>query len=180
MTNALAWLGRSSQSDEHYIADGEDIFRARTIRRLNRSDRYEKELLEKVVATPWATKGVGKQPTPDFVLRGGLPGREKVSEKTKVDQEQSGQQEGNEETKETQVDAKMKDDETTSSSSSSSQSGSSGSSMTNGPEIGDSEMSKNYRQKRQARLRSEGFRQYRVLLSQQLRRYPLSVEKKSR
>ena len=34
-------------------------------------------LLMKVVATPWATKGVGKQPTPDWVLRG-VPGKEKA------------------------------------------------------------------------------------------------------
>ena len=64
------WLGRGPQSDEHYIADGKEVYRSRTIRRLNRSDRYNKALLEKVVATPWATTGVGKQPTPEWVLKG--------------------------------------------------------------------------------------------------------------
>ena len=86
------WLGRCPQSDEHYIADGEEVFRSRTIRRLNRTDRYNKELLEKVVATPWATTGVGKQPTPEWVLKG-LPktaGEEKDEEDTNESKETSG------------------------------------------------------------------------------------------
>ena len=52
------------------MATAEDVFRTRTIRRLNKSDRYNKELLESIVSTPWATKGVGKQPTDDFILLG--------------------------------------------------------------------------------------------------------------
>ena len=70
------WLGRCTNSDEHYVATSEDVYRTRTIRRLNKSDRYKKELLDAMVSTPWATKGVGKQPTDDFVLLGvgGSPG----------------------------------------------------------------------------------------------------------
>ena len=52
------------------MATSEDVYRTRTIRRLDRSDRYNKELLNTIVSTPWATKGVGKQPTDDFVLQG--------------------------------------------------------------------------------------------------------------
>ena len=54
------WLGRCTNSDEHCVATSEDVFRTRTIRRLNKSDRYNKELLESMVSTPWATKGSGK------------------------------------------------------------------------------------------------------------------------
>ena len=64
------WLGRCTNSDEHYVATKDDVFRTRTIRRLNKSDRYNKELLDVITCTPWATKGVGKQPTDDFILQG--------------------------------------------------------------------------------------------------------------
>ena len=62
------WLGRCTQSDEHYVATGKDVYRTRTIRRLPKTERYHKELINKVLSTPWATKGIGKQPTDNFVL----------------------------------------------------------------------------------------------------------------
>ena len=36
------WLGRCTQSDEHYVANGTNVYRARSIRRLPKPDRYEK------------------------------------------------------------------------------------------------------------------------------------------
>ena len=81
------WLGRRTKSDEHYVATKDDVFRTRTIRRLNRSDRYNKELLDAVVSTPWATKGVGRQPTEDFVLQG-------TTSKSDTDTKDSDQPEG--------------------------------------------------------------------------------------
>ena len=61
-------------------------------------DRYNKALLEKVVATPWATTGVGKQPTPEWVLKGlpkglsktalGEEGKDEESTKDEKDQKQ--------------------------------------------------------------------------------------------
>ena len=62
------WLGRCTQSDEHFVGTKDNVFRTRTIRRLPKSDRYKKELLEGLQATPWSTRGVGRAPTDDFVL----------------------------------------------------------------------------------------------------------------
>jgi len=62
------WLGRCTQSDEHYVANQTNVYRTRSIRRLPKSDRCNKELLTTIVATPWATEGVGNAPTNNFVL----------------------------------------------------------------------------------------------------------------
>ena len=62
------WLGRCTQSDEHYVATKDNVYRTRAIQRIPRPERYNTELLKTMEATPWATRGVGKQPTTDFVL----------------------------------------------------------------------------------------------------------------
>ena len=77
------WFGRCTNSDEHYVATSEDVFRTRTIRRLNKSDRYNKVLLEGVMRALWATEGVWKQPTDDFILQGGSSSGADVAGDTK-------------------------------------------------------------------------------------------------
>ena len=79
------------------------MFRSRTIRRLNRSDRYNKELLEKVAATPWATAGVGKQPTPEWVLKG-LPRAGSTDRQADADTKDSEEQGDHSQKDETKMD----------------------------------------------------------------------------
>ena len=62
------WLGKCIRSDEHCVGTATGIYRTRTIRRLPSTDRYNRELLESVTSTPWETNGIGKTPTPFFVL----------------------------------------------------------------------------------------------------------------
>ena len=62
------WLGRCTQSDEHFVGTAEEVYRTTSIRRLPKSDRYNRTLLESMVCTPWSTRGVGRFPTNDFVL----------------------------------------------------------------------------------------------------------------
>lgn len=67
------WFGRCTQSDEHFVTTGDQVYRNRSIRRLHMVDRYQKELLEKINAVPWTTRGVGKSEEP-FILPRGLQG----------------------------------------------------------------------------------------------------------
>ena len=48
------WLGRDTENGEHLVsnADG-SVFRARSIRRLTPSMKYDKSLLDKLVGLPW-------------------------------------------------------------------------------------------------------------------------------
>jgi len=62
------WLGRCTQSDEHFVGTAINIYRTRSIRRLPRPERYNAELLQSMSGTPSATRGIGKAPTIDFVL----------------------------------------------------------------------------------------------------------------
>ena len=62
------WLGRCTQSDEHFVGTKDNIYRTRTVRRLPEKDKYDVKLLEAIVSTPWATRGVGEAPTVEFVL----------------------------------------------------------------------------------------------------------------
>ena len=62
------WLGKCSRSDEHFVATATRVYRTRTVRRLPPTDRYNRDLLESITSIPWETNGVGKTPTPSFVL----------------------------------------------------------------------------------------------------------------
>merc|ERR1711884_656242 len=57
------WLGRCTQSDEHFVTTGDKIYRTRSVRRLPLCDRYNKELILKAVAAPWTTRGIGRAST---------------------------------------------------------------------------------------------------------------------
>ena len=62
------WLGRCTQSYEHFVGTKDNIYRTRTVRRLPEKDKYDVKLLEAILSTPWATRDVGKAPTVEFVL----------------------------------------------------------------------------------------------------------------
>ena len=67
------WFGRCTQSDEHFVATDTNVYRTRSIRRQPLADKYKKELLATIDSTPWATRGVGKAATDDFVIAYPLP-----------------------------------------------------------------------------------------------------------
>ena len=66
------WLGRCTQSDEHFVGLGEVVYRTTSIRRLPRSEKYQRHLLEKLVAVPWKAQGIGHQQTPNWHLKPSL------------------------------------------------------------------------------------------------------------
>ena len=78
------WLGRCTQSDEHFVGTSLQVYRTTSIRRLPKADRYNKELLESITSTPWSTRGIGKGPTTDFVLP--LPEKQQLREQVVPDQ----------------------------------------------------------------------------------------------
>ena len=51
------WLGRTEGTDEHIIGDEHGVYMTRSIRRLNDSDQYMKELILKMKGLPWDLTG---------------------------------------------------------------------------------------------------------------------------
>ena len=48
------WLGRDTENGEHLVSNSEgSVLRARSIRRLTPSQKYDKSLLDKLVGLPW-------------------------------------------------------------------------------------------------------------------------------
>ena len=67
------WLGKCTQSDEHYVSTAQAVYRSRSIRRLPPSNRYDRELFITIETTPWRPRGLRKEPNPRFVLEGAQP-----------------------------------------------------------------------------------------------------------
>ncbi len=47
------WLGRTEGTDEHLTSDEQGVYMTRSIRRLNDSDKFTKELALKMKGAPW-------------------------------------------------------------------------------------------------------------------------------
>ncbi len=61
------WLGKCTYSDEHYVGTKDEVLRTMHVKRLPPSERYDKELLLQVTATPWKPK-LTQEEGPLFVL----------------------------------------------------------------------------------------------------------------
>lgn len=59
-----AWLGKSTQSDEHYVGSAEGVIRTRDINRLPKSGRYQVDYFRNVVGAPWQPR----RPEADYLV----------------------------------------------------------------------------------------------------------------
>ena len=73
------WLGKSLQSDEHYIGTTDGIRRCRSIWRRPENRRWSLEHLDKMKGSPWQPRGVPTvmPGTPGGVVAPGTPGRQR-------------------------------------------------------------------------------------------------------
>lgn len=55
------WLGKTYESDEHLLGTAEGVFTANTMRRFEKGNQVDKELLAKFIGVPWAL-GAGAGP----------------------------------------------------------------------------------------------------------------------
>ena len=62
------WIGKCTSTEEHLIGTKDGVVRARSIRRLPASDRFDKELYENFKGVPWRPRGPGTENIPDFVV----------------------------------------------------------------------------------------------------------------
>jgi len=86
------WLGKDTESDEHFVATSEGVKKARSVRRLSTSEQRDVELLKTIKATPWDPRGTKGRETDVFVLSRvpGAPGETlKQEEDAKVKAELS-------------------------------------------------------------------------------------------
>ena len=61
------WLGKDTESDQHFCADGSGVFKARTVKRFPPSKQCDLLLLQAVKARPWDPLGA-KHETDSFVF----------------------------------------------------------------------------------------------------------------
>ena len=60
------WLGRDTESNQHFVATAQGVHKTRSLRRRPPSEQVQKDLLESLRAKPWDPKGVprgNRQPT---------------------------------------------------------------------------------------------------------------------
>ena len=67
------WLGRDTESNQHFVATPHGVFKTRSLRRRPPSEQTHKALLESLKATPWDPKG-SREETDDFVFPSVGPG----------------------------------------------------------------------------------------------------------
>ena len=61
------WLGKDTESDQHFCADGSGVFKTRTVKRFPPSKQCDLLLLQAVKARPWDPLGA-KHETDSFVF----------------------------------------------------------------------------------------------------------------
>ena len=62
------WVGKCTNSEEHFVLTPNGVLRCRSIRRLVPSARYNAKLLQSVVGTPWRPNGPKEPVYSDFIL----------------------------------------------------------------------------------------------------------------
>ena len=67
------WLGRDTESNQHFVATPHGVFKTRSLRRRPPSEQIHKALLESLKATPWDPKG-SREETDNFVFPSASPG----------------------------------------------------------------------------------------------------------
>ena len=67
------WLGRDTESNQHFVATPHGVFKTRSLRRRPPSEQIHKALLESLKATPWDPKG-SREETDNFVFPSVGPG----------------------------------------------------------------------------------------------------------
>ena len=67
------WLGKDTESDQHFVADATGVFKPRSVKRLPPSKQSDLSLFQPVKARPWDPTGT-KAETDAFILRR-WPGR---------------------------------------------------------------------------------------------------------
>ena len=51
------WLGKDTESDQHFVADGSGVFKTRSVKRHPPSRQADLALLQSVTARPWDRDG---------------------------------------------------------------------------------------------------------------------------
>ena len=74
------WLGKDTESDQHFVADGSGVFKTRSVKRHSPSRQADLALLQSVTARPWDPTG-SKAETDTFVF----PQAKRSEEATAVD-----------------------------------------------------------------------------------------------
>ena len=68
------WLGKDTESDQHFVADATGVFKTRSVKRFPPSKQANLQLLQSVKARPWDPTGV-KAETDTFVFPSEIPSR---------------------------------------------------------------------------------------------------------
>ena len=66
------WLGKDTESDQHFVADAAGVFKTRSVKRLPPSRQSDLSLLQSVKARPWDPTGT-KAETDAFILPANAP-----------------------------------------------------------------------------------------------------------
>ena len=66
------WLGKDTESDQHFVADATGVFKTRSVKRLPPSRQSDLTLLQSVKARPWDPTGT-KAETDAFILPANAP-----------------------------------------------------------------------------------------------------------
>ena len=74
------WLGRDTEADEVIIGTEHGVTKVRTVRRLQPSLQWQKEIVQMFRALPWDPKGEGKDAITEFVLPQNLTATGRVKE----------------------------------------------------------------------------------------------------
>ena len=61
------WLGKDTESDQHFVADSSGVFKTRSVKRLPPAQQADFQLLQSVVARPWDPTGA-KVETDSFIF----------------------------------------------------------------------------------------------------------------
>ena len=66
------WLGKDTESDQHFVADATGVFKTRSVKRLPPSRQSDLSLVQSVKARPWDPTGT-KAETDAFILPANAP-----------------------------------------------------------------------------------------------------------